>query len=177
MFSLKSLGDTYDKYNKSWNSLLSRYKECSNTIYKLQNIKSHMKKFDKQGFCKDSFPSNYLRLCDKYEIEIAELEIRANDIDKNMQKLWDKMESIFKITKQNSKLTKITKLQKRQLERETCSICYEQHNIKQLVTTNCGHTFGKCCFSQLIDYTFDNCTDIVCPCCRNDKIELTRYVI
>ena len=61
-----------------------------------------MKKFDKYGFCNYTFPSNYLVLCDKYEVEIAELEIKINDIDKNMQKLWDKMESIFKITKQNS---------------------------------------------------------------------------
>ena len=71
----------------------------------------------------------------------------------------------------------ISKLQKRQLEREICSICCSEHNIKQLVTTNCGHTFGKCCFSNLLDYNYDNNIEIVCPCCRNDKIELIRYVI
>jgi hypothetical protein len=117
------------------------------------------------------------KLKDKFELEIALLTIKKEELDNTMTKLWDEMEGLFKITKQKSKLKKISQLQKRQLERVTCCICYESHTVKQLVTTSCGHTFGKCCLSKMFEYNYDNYIENVCPCCRNNNIELTRYVV
>uniref|UniRef100_A0A6C0E3K3 RING-type domain-containing protein n=1 Tax=viral metagenome TaxID=1070528 RepID=A0A6C0E3K3_9ZZZZ len=175
MLSIKSLEEIYEPRSKEWDSLRLLYDECSNQIYRLQNIKRHMDKFTKNGFCDDPFPKNYLYLCNKFEVEIAILQVKRDEVDKQRKLLWRDMEGLFKITPKNSKLKKITPLAKRQLERELCSICYEQHTIKQLVTTNCGHTFGKCCLSEMLEHNYDNVVDMVCPCCRNDRMELIRY--
>jgi len=105
------------------------------------------------------------------------LELQSDEIDKSSNNLWRKMESLFKITKNNSKYKKITKIEKRRLERETCAICFEEHDIKQIVTTSCGHVFGKRCISQILEHNYDNDIDFKCPCCRNDKVELTRYTL
>jgi hypothetical protein len=176
MFSEKSICDEYDPLSKEWNTLLKKYEECSTKINKLEGIHGHMKKFSKYGFCNDPIPSTFLKLRQKYEVEIALLDIQKNDIDKKMKTIWDQMEGLFKITNQNSQLKKITKLQKRQLEREMCSICYDNHSITELVTTTCGHSFGKCCLSKWMEYNYENVLDTTCPYCRNTKFDLVRYI-
>ena len=175
MLSIKSLENAYEPISKEWNNLQRVYNECSNKMYKLKNIKTCMDKFVENGFCNDPFPKNYLYLSNKFEVEIALLQLKRDEVDKQMKLLWRDMEGVFKITSKNSKLKKITPLEKRNLEREICSICYEQHTIKQVVTTNCGHTFGKCCLTEMLGHNYDNEIDIVCPCCRNDRIEIVRY--
>ena len=177
MFSDKSLENMYEPRSKEWNKLFRISEEYANKMYKMQNIHVNMKKFSKHGFCNDPLPSNYLHLCDKFEVEIAVLEIKRHDIDNKRRKIWDEMEGLFKITKQNSHLKKVSKLEKRRLEREICSICYESHSIKQLVTTSCGHTFGKCCLSRMIEHNYENGAQIMCPYCRNEHFKLTRHDI
>jgi len=169
MSSHKSLSCLYNDLSMKWNKLLNLHHEISNKIYKIKNIKKIMQKLS------DNFPPDYGHLCKKYEIELACLEIKLEEVDKKMHDLWNEMENIFKITKNNSKLKRIKKIEKKQLEKEICSICFEQHDIKQVVTTNCNHIFGKQCLHQLILYNFDNSIETTCPCCRNDKIDFTIY--
>ena len=177
MFSEKSTGDKYNPLSNEWNQLMQKYQACSNKIYKWKGIHVIMKKWDKHGSCNDPFPSSYLHLCEKYELEIALLDIQKDDIEKKMKSIWDEMEGLFHITSQNSRLQKISKTQKHRLEKETCSICYDTHPITKSVTTSCGHTFGKCCFSKMIEHNYDNAVETVCPCCRNPTFELIRYVV
>jgi hypothetical protein len=169
MLSHKLLSDSYNCLSNKWNRLRVIHYEISNKVYKIKNIKKIMQNLS------GDFPPNYDDLCKKNEIEIACLEIKLEELDKKMHDLWDEMENIFKITKKNSKLKKITKLEKKHLEKEICSICFEQHDVKQLVSTNCNHIFGKQCLNQLIVYNYDNCIETACPCCRNNKIEFTIY--
>lgn len=129
MLSIKSLEDAYEPISKEWNNLQRVYEQHSNKMYKLKNIKTCMDKFSANG-CRDPFPKNYLYLCEKFEVELAVLQLKKDEVDKKMKMLWVDMEWVFKITSKNSKLKKITPLERRNLEREICSICYEQHMIK-----------------------------------------------
>jgi hypothetical protein len=177
MFSNKAIQDVYEPLSKEWNALLSINEKYSRKLDKIKHMTKYRKKYEKQGFNNDPLPSNYIGLCQKYDVEIADLEIQMADIDKHTTQLWDQMEGVYKITDKNSRLRKISRHKKRQLEKETCAICYESHSLKQLTTTSCGHTFGKTCLSKMMEYNYDNATDTMCPCCRNPAFELVRYFV
>jgi hypothetical protein len=178
MFSDKSIEDVYDPLSKEWNRRMAIDTKYNRKIDRIQHMSNRMKKYDKQGFNDDPFPySNYLGLCKKYEVELAVLEIQKDENRKISDKLWDQMNGVFQITDRNSRAKKITKRQKRELEKETCAICYDSHSLKQLTTTSCGHTFGKPCLSKMLEYNYDNWTENVCPCCRNAAFELVRYSV
>lgn len=87
MLSIKSLEDAYEPKSKEWNNLQRVYNECSNKMYKLQNIKTCMDKFSANGFCDDTIPKNYLYLCEKFEVELAVLQLKIDEIDKQRKLL------------------------------------------------------------------------------------------
>jgi len=176
MFSNKAIEDAYEPLSKEWNQRLRLREEYETKLYKIKHIRRYMKKVAENHYCYPAYPI-HLHRWNQFEVEIAELEIQMSDIDKQTTQLWDQMEGVYKITDKNSRLTKISKRQKRQLERETCAICYESHSLKQLTTTSCGHTFGKTCLSKMMEYNYDNATDTMCPCCRNPAFELVRYSV
>lgn len=177
MLASKLIIEDYETLSKKWNKQRQEYYESTNKIDRMTNMRKFTEISFKGYFCEDMITSNFLYLRRKYEVELAILELKRHAIDKSRDKLWREMENLFKITKNNSKYKKISKIEKRRLERETCAICYEEHDIKQIVTTCCGHVFGKRCISKILVHNYDNYIDFKCPCCRNDKVDLTRYTL
>jgi len=163
--------------DKKYKKITKITNDMDKQIYKMQNLKKHMREFDEylenKGPC-PSFP-NITKIKERKAIEIALLELNRDEIIKEEKQIYQQMEYVFKINKENSQYKKISKSKKMILEREICALCCEDHNIKQIITTNCGHCFGKNCFSQMLEHNFDQNIPIRCPCCRNEKIELTRY--
>lgn len=117
------------------------------------------------------------RLEKKYYVELINLHILNDELDKKNKNLRKKKNNIgSSFIHEYSKLQKITNKNKKQLELETCSICFDNHKINKMITTCCGHHFGRMCFAKYIDLNFDNHNDIVCPLCRNDNLEyFTKY--
>lgn len=117
------------------------------------------------------------RLEKKYEVELANLRLLYHESEKQTDKLCKKWDNIgITFIHEYIKLQKITNKNKKKLERETCSICCDNHKINKMITTSCGHHFGTYCFAQYIDVNFDNDNDVVCPLCRNDNLEsFTKY--
>jgi hypothetical protein len=75
------------------------------------------------------------------------------------------------------KVSRITKAKARHMECEDCCLCLSSHKLKNIVTTNCKHTFGKSCFEKYIDKQYQNQNNIVCPLCRNSDLTFTIYRI
>ena len=97
------------------------------------------------------------------------IRIALNKKEVAVNKKIDKIGSTF--IHEYTKLQKITNKNKKQLELETCSICFDNHKINKMITTCCGHHFGRMCFAHYIDVNYENTNDIVCPLCRNDNLE------
>lgn len=113
----------------------------------------------------------------KYEVELANLRLLIDESNKQKDKLCKKKDNIgITFIHEYIKLQKITNKNKKKLQRETCSICCENHKINKMITTSCGHHFGTYCFAQYIDVNYEKLNDIVCPLCRNDNLEsFTKY--
>ena len=110
---------------------------------------------------------------DDVDFAVTEADFEQAWIEYNRS--WKKLDAILRVNRANTTYKKVTASARRALEREPCVICFETHDAKQLTTTNCGHTFCRPCFSQLIDTCYYDEKEIACPYCRNDKITLTRY--
>jgi len=73
---------------------------------------------------------------------------------------------------------RISRNKSQKISRNVCGICLEEHPTRHLVKTSCGHYFGKKCFTELLQYAFENDKDLVpCPCCRDETYSLSRFVI
>jgi hypothetical protein len=120
---------------------------------------------------------NRRRLEKKYEVELANLRLLIDESNKQKDKLCKKKDNIgITFIHEYIKLQKITNKNKKKLERETCSICCDNHKINKMITTCCGHHFGTYCFAQYIGVNYEKLNDIVCPLCRNDNLEsFTKY--
>lgn len=58
---------------------------------------------------------------------------------------------------------------------DVCGICFENHNMIDCATTQCGHTFGARCFQQWIDTKKSTQDLLTCPMCTQSTTELTTY--
>jgi hypothetical protein len=122
-------------------------------------------------------PGDFYMLKEKHEVEMAVLYGKQIELHKKIEYYKKKLNNIYKINADNSIRRKITKSKKRQLERETCSVCLENHCIKDMVTTSCGHHFGKSCFEEIIKNSSYKQTCVSCPLCRNSKVQYYRYCV
>jgi hypothetical protein len=156
MLSLKSLTIFRNEIVKIWNRYVNDPEYCSKLEYK------HYEKLIK-------------------EIELLRIPTdwkKHRDKRPEYSKKFDYCFAGFIVNiflKNNSKLVKITKTKEKKLEKEICGICCDNHKIKNIVTTCCGHTFGKCCFEKLLNYNWENVVEISCPMCRKSNIEIIRY--
>ena len=165
----------FKKCYKMWIKNINISKDVFNKQLKLTNMKqcwmTYNNPFDAL------LPGDFYKLKDKNEVELALLYWEQMEIYNKMNYWEKKMKHVYKITADNSYRRKITKGKKRRLENETCSICLENHCINDVVTTSCGHHFGKSCFEQIIEKCSQKNIPITCPLCRNDKIEYYRYCL
>ena len=114
-------------------------------------------------------------LARKYHVELAINGVEYDDVSNQRKRLYKQLEAALRVNRANTTYKKVRGRECRALEREPCAICYEIYGAKQLTTTNCGHTFCRPCFSQLIEICYFDDKEISCPYCRNKNIALVRY--
>lgn len=177
MLTTESLIQNYMSLDKKYKKITKITNDMDQRIYKIQNMKKHMKEFDDYLEKKGPNPPipNITKLRQRNVIELSVLELDREEFRKEEEIIEQQMQYVFKVNRENSEYKKISKMKKRRLEKEICALCCDDHNIKQIVTTNCGHSFGKDCFSKMLEHNFDYDLTLRCPCCRNEEIELTRY--
>jgi hypothetical protein len=163
-----------DEFNDKTNNLYT-------TMWSLLDMKRHYKRGEEYYEIHGEYPpiidamlhgKKRQRLVKKYFVELTNLELLRDELGKKSDKLEKITDNIgVSFIHENSKMQKITNKNKKQLQRDTCSICCDSHKINKMITTCCGHHFGTYCFAKYIDINYDNNNDIVCPLCRNDKLE------
>ena len=119
-----------------------------------------------------------LRLEKEWKVLEFQLNIYHHISDINLKRcdeLSDKMDKAHNITKKKCCVRNVTKSKMRKLEIEECCICLEQHKIKDILTTSCGHTFGKSCFEKILRDRDNNYLEMICPLCRSLGLDVTIY--
>jgi len=186
--------DTYDKVHEFINNYYEKLDELYNNretnvntqFNRYLDMERHMKRLEEYYETHGEYPPlNYdmlhgkkrQRLVKKYFVELTNLELLRDELKKKKVKLNKKIDKIgSSFIHENSKLQKITNKNKKIIEHEGCSICFDNHKINKMITTCCGHHFGRMCFAHYIDVNYENNNNIVCPLCRNDNLEyFTKY--
>jgi len=184
---MSKLCNQYEPLSKIWNRKEIEVTELKNRKYRVCHLKKWHQNVDRlfDEMCKrgefdytkmPEMPSCGVSMLLKHEVEVALIETEIAEIEQLSSRLWRKMQSIFSLNRANTTYRRISKRKQRELESDTCAICYEEHNISQIVTIrSCGHSFGKSCFTHIINHCYDSYKEITCPCCRNDQIDMIRY--
>jgi len=173
--TLRSLLQKYEPLSHEWNKLRRISDEYEHRLYKILHIKKAMKN-------DTPFPHDYLQTCQKYELEIALLEIQIDEVDQKCNTLWRQMEAVFQFTDKNTKYKPASSpAEKRKRANEPCAICYDSPadgggGLKRRISTNCGHIFCKPCMTTFLQYNYDTGAEITCPCCRNDQLTFVRFI-
>ena len=175
IITLKTIRNIYNHYSIE---ILRLREESSDEFYK--NEKLHNIKREKSG--KRIYPKNYKQLMIKHLDESEEFYKLYRELSRKIRKLFIKRNLAFNVfVKYASQVRIISKREIRSLEKEYCAICLDTHSIKDLITTNCNHHFGICCFSKILEKITKcetepfNKNKILCPMCRNEKMSLFRY--
>jgi hypothetical protein len=109
----------------------------------------------------------------RLELDILEYNTKVYSLGYN--KANKKISNFLLLNKKNSKITHLTKTKGKILEEQMCPICLDNHKITDIVTTSCGHTFGKKCFEKMMQMNREKEQNICCPLCRNTNLEFTIY--
>jgi len=104
-------------------------------------------------------------------IDLLILEAKIKELDLKLRKVENSRRQICKLSLVGTfHFKKSSNKQKKQLEKETCSICCDTHKIGHVLTTKCGHHFGEYCFGKYLDNKLKNYKEINCPLCRSNNI-------
>jgi hypothetical protein len=52
---------------------------------------------------------------------------------------------------------------------DVCPVCFEQHPLREVVQTSCGHQIGMDCYQLWINQCLQNKIHFTCPVCRTLK--------
>jgi hypothetical protein len=172
--TLHSLWQKYEPLSRKWNKLGRVYDEFENRLYKILHIKNAI-------YNGTPFPPDYLQMRQKYDLEIAVLEVQMDEIKQKSNTLWRQMEAIFQFTDKNTEYKPASSpAEKRKRTNEPCAICYDSPaegggSLKRRISTNCGHIFCKPCMTTFLQHNYDTGSVITCPCCRNDRLTFVRF--
>jgi hypothetical protein len=61
------------------------------------------------------------------------------------------------------------------LTEDRCGICLFQHTMRDTVSTDCKHHFGKYCFQNWVDTCKQNQRKVQCPCCNKRSPKIHGY--
>ena len=175
----------YKNYSKKSNKLFRKLKRDTNKYYHLGDyhfrlscqyaFETDIEKKKLLHIKMDQISSKMVRTKKENELLNFELDL-IDDYEDFYQKGYNvtmnKIDHFRYLTNENSKVKTITKAKVRQIEKETCCICLDCHKTYDLVTTQCGHTFGKRCFERIIEDKGDYSS---CPYCRKIGLQFTLY--
>jgi len=112
----------------------------------------------------------------RFEHDVAEC---ITNIHHNIRtKFSKKLKMLHHIKPENTsncKIVHITKMKIQQLEKEDCCICLEPHKLKEIVTSSCGHTYGKTCFEHIVKKRLNSDKEPICPLCRSEVSKFAIY--
>ena len=107
----------------------------------------------------------------KFGFDLIILDLKIKELDLRIRNVKNSMHLTCKLLLVGTfRFKKISNKKKIILKKETCSICCETHKITKLLTTNCGHHFGECCFGKYVEHKLESNTAIKCPLCRSNNI-------
>uniref|UniRef100_A0A6C0HZ32 RING-type domain-containing protein n=1 Tax=viral metagenome TaxID=1070528 RepID=A0A6C0HZ32_9ZZZZ len=193
----RELSNAFDKEMELFNKHLHIYSIAFKRYKKMRNKCSHLLKYRStlydEYYCeldrddpkrelihkKISKISNLLKNAE-HDAEVLhfELDILENNYEIHWlgyNKLDKKIESFISINEKNSKIRHVTKKKAKIIEDNGCSICLDNHKITGMVTTSCGHTFGKSCFEKTMKFNYYENNTICCPLCRKNNLEFAIY--
>jgi hypothetical protein len=178
--------------HKEWKSKFSKLVRDTNKFYHLRSVKNDLynKRFDLLEHANDFAEISKLeRQIAKigYLAAIAEKDYKSQDFDMLLfedehdfcdrihRKASTKIDKLCYLTKKNCSVRKVSCSRQKSLENTECCICMENHTINDLMTTCCGHTFGKSCFETVLRKKHNGDNDVTCPLCRNSNISVVIY--
>ena len=117
-----------------------------------------------------------------FEYEILEIEAEYYlKIINDYYYASEKEAHVCLITDNADYVKRITKNKCLSLERETCAICLDVHEYKDIVKTSCGHIFGKICFqNHLTTINKGNHSNVLrtsCPMCRRTELSFNLFAL
>ena len=177
--------ENYKNYSKKSNKLFQKLKRDTNKYYHLWEYLNRLDNEYEETIEIEKKKLLHLKMVQisskiartKKENELLKFELELIDdyedfYHKGYNVTMNKIDHFRYLTNENSKVRTITKTKARQIEKETCCICLDCHKTCDLITTQCGHTFGKRCFERIIEDKGDNAS---CPYCRKSDLQFTLY--
>lgn len=184
-------------YSDIRDKMLDKEREISNKIYRLSGLKNWNKLYNKEeinniedwvGGFNNSLGNFYIhKYCNNYkkkfpykknEIDIYLLQVELNQLEKESLSLIIKSELSYGINERNCKVKHVSKREARILTNNSCGICFETHNLRNVCMTDCGHVFCKKCIEKMVDgylWNYKNNYEITCPYCRKNDLQFTIF--
>ena len=136
------------------------------------------------------------------EYIVTHSEIKFQELHQNKQIIEQQMENEIQDILETTRKRKQEKEQKKEIKRQKleekgiptdiqtkvvppdqldvftedrCGICLFQHTMRDTITTNCNHHFGKICFQNWVDTCKQNQRKLQCPCCNKRSPKFHGY--
>jgi len=173
---IKKLTTLHDEQHDLWKQFEKMYTEFTPI-----NDESHnglMKELDKH----DNIPKNKKRKRSKNLKKLYYLRDVNDFISDIFGDIIDHMlifceyDKLFTMDKKYCSTAHITRTKGKKLADNCCSLCLENHDIKHMIRTSCGHYFGKSCFAEFIKHCFHEDEEkFKCPNCRCHEFSIQQF--
>jgi hypothetical protein len=162
---LQRINELDDKRSDTWKQYYALYETFDKV--KTDTFSAVVEEFDKYNKCTKKYKK--LKELDDMVWEVYDNAVEGINI-------WVNDDHLFTLDKKLCSTKRVTKNKGTKIAENVCSLCLENHDIKHLIKTTCGHYFGKQCFAALIKHKFlSDETIITCPNCRSCDYSLQQF--
>ena len=173
---LQKLGTLYDKRHETWLHFSDFYDEFTQ-IYdeSYSGLTEEFNKYDRISEDKTKKRAKIMKkINQKKDIDDFICDIWSDTIDQ--MNIYCEYDDLFTIDNKYCSTAHITRSKGINIADNCCSLCLENHDIKHLIRTSCGHYYGKSCFAEFVKHCFyEDEEKFKCPNCRCEEFSIQQF--
>jgi len=173
---LQKLTTLYDKRHETWLQFSDFY-DIFTPIHdeRFSGLTEEMNKYDK--IPEDELKKRkkmFKKFLKRKSVDDFIWDIYSDVVDQ--MNIYCENDNLFIIDRKYCSTAHITRSKGKNLADNCCSLCLENHDIKNLIRTSCGHYYGKSCFSEFVKHCFyEDENKFKCPNCRCDEFSIQQF--
>ena len=161
--------DEYVRLSRLLITNIRIYHKRRNDCNELENVLNNNHMVEAVEVLKAALQTTILLSYESLIVLVEQIQILDHRLSEEVERILEERKTVDVPSRVLSKVKLETPME------DKCSICLEQHLMKDVISTDCQHHFGNICFVNWVKTCITNHSTLSCPNCKKQKPKFNAY--